>query len=102
MSWLGKLQTRWKVGSVWQVVLILIVFACTGFTILFLKRPLFRYWFGPDSPPVWASVVYYIVILPVYNLFLLMYGFVFGQFQFFWAFEKRFFQRIISIFRKNH
>ncbi len=84
-----------------QVLLILLVFACTGFTVLFLKKPLFRYAFGSGELPTWASVVYYIVILPVYNVFLLIYGFLFGQFQFFWAFEKRFFQRILSIFRAH-
>lgn len=81
--------------------MILIVFACTGFTILFLKRPLFEYLFPTGGIPLAASIAYWILILPVYNLFLLGYGFVFGQFRFFWEFEKRFFQRIISIFRKD-
>lgn len=94
MSWLNKLQERWKVGSVLQVIIILIVFTCTGFTVLLLKRPLFDYLFDGEAVPVWATIVYYIAILPVYNVFLLFYGFVFGQFQFFWNFEKRFFARI--------
>ncbi|HZY82442.1 MAG TPA: DUF6787 family protein [Cyclobacteriaceae bacterium] len=93
MSWLDKLKDRWKVGSILQVIVILIVFACTGFTVLLLKRPLFNYLFEGGEVPIWASVVYYILILPVYNVFLLFYGFVFGQFQFFWNFEKRFFAR---------
>jgi hypothetical protein len=98
MSWLQKLQVRWKVKSVYQIIIILVVFACTGFTVLFLKKPLFQYWFTDTEMPLWASTLYYVLILPVYNAFLLLYGFLFGQFQFFWAFEKRFFNRIISIF----
>ena len=101
MSWMQKLQTRWKVNSAFQVVIILVVFACTGFTVLFLKRPLFQYWFEDGPIPVAATTIYYILILPVYNIFLLLYGFVFGQFRFFWDFEKRFFARIISIFKKQ-
>ncbi|MCE2957067.1 MAG: hypothetical protein LW841_07920 [Flammeovirgaceae bacterium] len=101
MSWLDKLQTRWKVGSLFQVMLILIVFACTGFTVLFLKRPLFAYLFADGEIHLYASIVYYVLILPVYNVFLLMYGFVFGQFKFFWEFEKRFFSRIMSIFARK-
>ena len=93
-----KLQIRWKVKSAYQVIIILVVFACTGFTVLFLKKPLFQYWFTETEMPLWASTLYYILILPVYNIFLLLYGFLFGQFQFFWAFEKRFLNRIISIF----
>ncbi len=47
----------------------------------------------------WVDIVYYILILPFYNILLLMYGFIFGQFKYFWAFEKRFFQRIVELFR---
>ena len=100
MSWIQKLKDRWKVNSAFQVIIILLVFACTGLTVVFLKRPLFYYWFGEGPTPLLASTIYYILILPVYNVFLLFYGFVFGQFRFFWDFEKRFFTRIISIFRK--
>lgn len=102
MSWLDKLQERWKVGSILQVIIILIVFACTGFTVLFLKGPIFNYLFDAAPVPVWATVLYYILILPVYNVFLLFYGFVFGQFQFFWNFEKRFFARITGTSKKDN
>jgi hypothetical protein len=98
MSWLQKLQVRWKVNSLYQVIIILFVFACTGFTVLFIKRPLFQYWFAETEMPLWASTLYYVLILPVYNAFLLLYGFLFGQFQFFWQFEKRFFGRIMIFF----
>jgi len=101
MSWMQKLQTHWKVNNAFQVIIILLVFACTGFTVLFLKRPLFSYWFGDGPVPFAASTIYYILVLPIYNVFLLFYGFIFGQFRFFWDFEKRFFARIISIFKRK-
>lgn len=100
MSWIDRLKVRWKVASALQVVIILVVFACTGFTVLFIKRPLFEYWFPNGDKPMWASTLYWILIFPVYNMILLLYGFVFGQFHFFWEFEKRFLNRIISIFKK--
>ncbi len=100
MSWIDRLKVRWKVSSALQVVIILVVFACTGFTVLFIKRPLFEYWFPGGDKPMWASTLYWILIFPVYNMILLLYGFVFGQFQFFWEFERRFFNRIIDIFKK--
>ena len=90
-GWIEKLQKRWNVSAT-QVILILIVFACTGFTVMFLKRPLLGLLGANDN--TWATVAYYILILPLYNLILLVYGFVFGQFQFFLDFEKRFFSRI--------
>lgn len=100
MSWIQKLEERWKVKSAFQVVMILIIFACTGFTVLFIKRPIFDYYFPLGDVPTWLKIMYWIFIFPIYNLFLLFYGFVFGQFHFFWDFEKRFFNRIFSIFKK--
>jgi hypothetical protein len=96
LSWIKKLQERWKVKGTFQVILILFVFTCTGFTVMFLKGPLFSFLFHDSPMPLWASVVYYVLILPIYNVFLLCYGFLFGQFQFFWDFEKRFFRRIFN------
>ena len=43
--------------------------------------------------------MYIIVVLVVYNLLLLVVGFVFGQFRFFLEFEKKFFSRML--FRKK-
>lgn len=101
MNWIKKLKTRWKLESAWQVVVVLLVFACTGFTILFLKKPLLNWLAGPQGDTTLASVLYYIFILPLYNLVLLGYGFIFGQFKFFLAFEKRFMERFFSWFKRK-
>jgi hypothetical protein len=93
MSWIEKLKTRWDLKNTSQVFIVLLVFACTGFTVMFLKRPVVAF-FTADGSNVWFSVIYYILILPIYNVFLLMYGFLFGQFHFFWNFEKRMFRRM--------
>lgn len=93
--WIEKLKKRWGVKSLWQVLLILFVFACTGFTILFLKKPI--YWaLGFDAQtPAWQRVLaWLILILPLYQAVLLIYGFIFGQFQFFWLFVNRLFGRL--------
>ncbi len=93
-NWVSRLQRRWNLKSGWQVLIVLLVFACTGFTVLFLKRPLFRWIQADPDYNTLFSVLYYIFILPVYNVILLFYGFVFGQFRFFWEFEKRMFRRM--------
>lgn len=89
-----RLKHRWALKNTAQVLMVLLVFALTGTTILVLKQPLLTLIFGDDPQPVWFSVLYYILILPVYNLLLLLYGAILGQFAFFWQFEKRFFNRI--------
>jgi|SRR4051812_41457439 hypothetical protein len=95
-GWIERLRLRWKLDSMRQVIVVLIVFACTGFSVYFLKRPLLHFLAGEQGDTVMASVIYYILILPIYNMLLLMWGFIFGQFAFFWAFEKRFLNRIFG------
>ncbi len=74
--------------------MILIVFACTGTTVMLLKRPVVAFFAGDGEQPLLFSILYYLLILPIYNVILLIYGFIFGQFSFFWEFEKRFIRRI--------
>ena len=94
-GWVGKLQNRWGVSAT-QVFIILIVFACTGFTVMFLKKPIVAFFVGDGEKSIIFSIIYYILILPVYNIILLIYGFIFGQFEFFWNFEKRMFRRMVG------
>jgi hypothetical protein len=100
-NWFTKLKDRWNVQSNWRIVLILVVFTCTGFTVLFLKRPLLTFLSGTEDHSTIGTILYYVFILPLYNILLLGYGFVFGQFDFFWQFEKRFFNRIVAKFKKQ-
>jgi hypothetical protein len=97
-NWSDRLKERWNLKTGKQVALVLLVFACTGFTVLFIKKPLLNFFAGSAGDTTWASALYYLLILPLYNVLLLMYGFLFGQLSFFWAFEKRFFSRIASLF----
>ncbi len=100
-SWITRLRAKWNLKNTSQVVVVLIVFACTGFTVLFIKKPILTLLAGDEGNTKLASVLYYIFILPIYNVLLLFFGFVFGQFQFFWEFEKRSFRRLASLFRKK-
>ena len=94
--WIDRLKDRWKLKNTFQVVIVLLVFSCTGFTVLFIKEPVLGL-IVPSQERTWVfSAVYYLLILPVYNVILLFYGFIFGQFHFFWDFEKRMLNRIFK------
>lgn len=97
MNWQQRLKARWKLNSIGQVWIVLLVFALTGTTVVFLRRFLkanFE-WAQTD----WFTWTYYWLILPFYNIILLVYGFCFGKFRFFWDFEKRFFSRMGAMFK---
>ncbi len=97
-----KLKDRWKVDNATDVVIILVVFACTGFSVLYVKK-LFFVWTGiGDHTPGWIRLCITIfIILPLYQVILLGWGWVFGKFNFFWEFEKKTFSRIRSIRKRK-
>lgn len=102
MNFIEKLKHRWGVKSAIDVLIILLVFTCTGFTSLYIKNPIFEAIGITSVEPRFLRGVYYtLAILVFYNILLLVYGFIFGKFQFFFAFEKRFFGRIVNIFRRK-
>jgi hypothetical protein len=100
-SFIRRLQTRWGVHSAWQVLVILVVFALTGFSAMYIKRPIFALLGIDGTDPWWLrTLVWMVTVLPAYQVLLLLYGFLLGQFAFFWAFEKRMFGRIRKLFSR--
>lgn len=97
-----KLKERWNVRNGWDVLIILVVFACTGFSVLYVKRWLFELIGLTENSPAWLRwSVNILIILPLYQVILLAWGWVWGKFNFFWEFEKRMFSRIGGLFRSK-
>ena len=100
MNFIDKLKHRWGVRSAKDVLIILIVFTCTGFTSLYVKDPIFEAIGMKSIESRVLYIIYYTVALLIfYNILLLVYGFIFGKFRFFLDFEKRFFGRIVNMFK---
>lgn len=88
---MANLKTRWGITSNFQLTVIIVVFAITGSTSAYLSKPILA-WFGLVKGEVSGWVyypLYIILIFPVYQVLLVAIGFIFGQFRFFWAFEKK-------------
>ena len=84
-------KSRWGITSNFQVFMIIVVFAITGSTSAYLSKPILS-WLGitKDTVSGWVYYpLYIILIFPVYQVLLVTFGFLFGQFKFFWAFEKK-------------
>lgn len=91
-----KLSKKWGVTPR-KAVLIFTIFGMTGTTLMFIKLPILNFISGGE-PGIYLYFLYYIIIFPVFNLILLVYGFIFGEFQFFWNYEKRMFTKIGRFF----
>ena len=89
-----RLKERWNIQSNFQVIIILIVFAITGSLTVYVRKAIFDLIGITTETHLLVKIpLYIIVLLTVYNILLIIVGSVFGQFRFFWEFEKRFFGR---------
>ncbi|HLV69181.1 MAG TPA: DUF6787 family protein [Xanthomarina sp.] len=86
-----KLKNKWEVNYKWELIRIFIVFAITGTSSLFVGKPIIK-WLGITKENlniVVYWVLYVIIGLIFYQILLLCIGWLFGQFKFFWEFEKK-------------
>lgn len=85
-----KLKQRWNITSNWQLTVIFIVFAITGSTSAKLAAPLTEA-IGITSDNGWYIywLIRILIIFPAYQVLLVFFGWLFGEFHFFWNFEKK-------------
>jgi len=68
----------------------MLVFSLAGLAVTRIKAPLFAAFHIPDRTPTWVWVpLYLVVMLPVYQVLLLFFAALLGQFRFFWEKEKK-------------
>ncbi len=88
---MSDFKQRWNIKSNWQVFVIIVVFAITGSTSAYLSKPVLSI-IGISKNEISGWIyypLYIILIFPIYQVLLVFFGFVFRQFDFFWAFEKK-------------
>lgn len=101
-SAISRLKSKWGVNSAVRVILILIVFSLTGMTVV-LARPLIfsAFGYGESTPFFIKAITYILLIFPMYQILILVYGAMLGQFAFFWEKEKKLAKLLSSPFRKS-
>ena len=84
MSVFDRMKARWGVGF-WGMIAVLAAFSLAGLTTVRLKEPVIAL-IIPATAPGWVQwAVYLVVMLPIYQILLLGYGTLLGQFDFFWS-----------------
>ncbi|MDT0644052.1 diacylglyceryl transferase [Zunongwangia sp. F363] len=91
-----KLKERWDISSNWQMLAIFLVFAVTGSTSARLAGPLVELLglYRESSHWLLYWTLRILIIFPIYQVLLVGFGWLFGQFNFFWAFEKKMLYRM--------
>ena len=86
-----RLKEKWGITSNFQLFVIFFVFSVTGSLALWVTKPLLSFLqVEKDLLSPWIFwPVRILIIFPTYQVLILIIGAVFGQFKFFWAFEKK-------------
>ncbi len=90
-----KLEKKWVLTYKWEMIRVFMVFAITGSSSLFVGRPIIKL-IGitkENLNPLLYWILFIIIGLIFYQILLVSYGWLFGQFKFFWEFEKKMLRR---------
>jgi hypothetical protein len=90
-----KLENKWIVDYRWEMIRIFIVFAITGSSSVFVGRPVIKLLgINQENLNVFLYWILFIFVsLIFYQILLVFFGWLFGQFDFFWKFEKKMLNR---------
>ena len=92
---ISKLENKWVVDQRWELIRIFIVFAITGSSSVVVGRPVIKL-IGitqENLHPFLYWILFITISLVFYQILLVILGWIFGQFQFFWNFEKKMIRR---------
>jgi len=91
-----KLAVKWQVTYRWELIAIFLVFAITGSSAAKISGPIIEMLnlkaLITNSFLFWTLRI--LIIFPIYQILLIIIGWLFGQFKFFWAFEKKMLSRM--------
>ena len=91
-----KLKEKWGITSSFQLLIICVVFSVTGSISVWIAKPLLDF-IGLDKSAVSPWIFWPIriaIIFPIYQILIVIIGALFGQFTFFWNFEKKMLARL--------
>ncbi len=86
-----KLKERWNIDSNWQLFVIFLVFAVIGSTSTKFAGPVMDVLGLTKDNTAWFLYwpLRIILIFPIYQVLMVVIGWMYGEFQFFWKFEKK-------------
>ena len=90
-----KLEKKWVLDYRWEMIRVFMVFAFTGTSSLFIGRPIIELMVltKENLNPILYWFLFIIIGLIFYQMLLVTFGWLFGQFKFFWEFEKKMLRR---------
>ena len=90
MKWVQRLKTKWNIQSDWDFWMIMLSFSLAGMAIMPARKLIFHLVGITDHTALWIKILVYLPLIPpAYQIGLLFFGTLLGQFPFFWEKEKK-------------
>ena len=92
----NKLIKKFEANSIQHLIIIFIIFALSGSGSIFISSPILAILSLEQLISFYPLYLFVriILIVPIYQILLILIASLFGQFNYFWKFEKRFLQRL--------
>ncbi|MCH8904403.1 MAG: diacylglyceryl transferase [Bacteroidetes bacterium] len=98
MKYFNHLKEKWEIKSNLDIILILVVFALSGSAVLKVSGVIIDLFGLDELSRVYRWTLQILIITPIYQILLLIFAFILGQFNFFWQKEKKLFKLIGRLF----
>lgn len=89
-KFIQRMKKKYNLRSTFELWIIMAVFTLAGMAIVLTRKPIFHLLGITDTTPfILKFLAWLAVVFPTYQINLLVFGFLLGQFSFFWEKEKR-------------
>jgi len=91
-----KLEKKWDLEHRWEMIRVFIVFAITGSSSVIVGRPFLKL-IGitkDNLQPILFWILFILISFIFYQILLVIIGWLLGQHNFFWSFEKKMLRRM--------
>ncbi len=93
-----RIKKIFKVQSTYQLTIVFIVFGISGSLSVAISGPILEHLDLKNY--IAYDFLYFIIriliIFPIYQIILIIIGTIFGQFKYFWQFEKKFWKKLFN------
>lgn len=90
-----RLKQKWGIKTEFQFWIIMLIFSLAGSSTVWIRKPVFALLgVSADTNMLLKFMLWLAVIFPSYQILLMLWGTLLGQFQFVWWFEKKMLRRM--------
>ncbi len=90
-KFIERMKKKYNVRTTFELFIIMAVFSLAGMAIVWVRKPIFHLLgITAQTPFILKFLAWLAVVFPAYQINLLIFGFLLGQFPFFWEREKKF------------